>query len=411
MPHKLFHLSKTSVTAYLSNRISPHAGLLKIKNTIMKKRNFISIAALILAICTFNSCSKKTENNSKTLKDAFSEKFYVGTALNARQVMGHDSATMEVVKGHFNSIVAENCMKSGMIQPEEGEFNFSTSDQFVKFGEENDMFIIGHTLIWHSQAPRWFFTDEEDNKVSREMLIDRMKNHIQNVVGRYKGRVKGWDVVNEAILDDGSYRNSKFYQIIGEDFIRLAFQFAHEADPEAELYYNDYSMAGEEKRQGVVAMVKKLQGQGVKIDGIGMQGHIGLDYPTISEFEGSIKAFSDLGVNVMVTELDLSVLPMPDRRVGAEVSASFEYQQKLNPYTEGLPDSVNIEFEKRYQDFFKLFLKHQDVISRVTLWGVNDDNSWKNNWPVRGRTDYPLLFDRENNPKPVVAKIIGEVGK
>ncbi|WP_016778704.1 endo-1,4-beta-xylanase [Anaerophaga thermohalophila] len=374
----------------------------------MKKRNSFTILSFILVALIFNSCTKVTNNESKSLKDAFSGKFHIGTALNARQIMGHDSATMAVVKKHFNSIVAENIMKSGLIQRREGEFNFELADQFVKFGEENNMFIVGHTLIWHSQAPRWFFKDDEGNDVSKEVLIERMKNHIHTVVGRYKGKVDGWDVVNEAILDDGSYRKSKFYEIIGEDFIKLAFQFAHEADPVAELYYNDYSMAKPGKRKGVVKMVKKLQEQGVKIDAVGMQGHIGLDHPSIQEFEKSIEAYSGLGVKVMVTELDLSVLPMPDWSAGAEISTDYEYQKELNPYAEGLPDSVNVAFENRYLDFFKLFLEHQDVISRVTLWGVNDNNSWKNNWPVRGRTDYPLLFDRNNQPKPVVDKIIQE---
>ncbi len=376
----------------------------------MRKSNFtISLLFVAMSVLTISCSNQNKQNNSKpSLKEALAGKFLIGTALNARQIEGHDSATMEVVKEHFNAIVAENCMKSGPLQPRQGEFNFSLADQFVQFGVKNDMTVTGHTLIWHSQAPQWFFSDSDGNDVSREVLIERMSKHIKTVVGRYKGIVKGWDVVNEAILDDGSYRNSKFYQIIGEDFIKLAFQFAHEADPEAELYYNDYSMAGKEKRDGVVAMVKKLQEQGVKIDGIGMQGHIGLNYPTIEAFEESIKAFSSLGVKVMVTELDLSVLPMPDRNVGAEVSASFEYQEKINPYTESLPDSVYIEFEKRYLNFFNLFLKHQDVISRVTLWGVNDGNSWKNNWPVSGRTDYPLLFNRDNEPKPVVDKIIEE---
>ena len=374
----------------------------------MKNRNFIAFLNLVLFALIFNSCAKAPKSTPESLKDAFSGKFYIGTALNARQIMGNDSATMEVVKKHFNSIVAENIMKSGLIQRREGEFNFELADQFVKFGQENNMFIVGHTLIWHSQAPRWFFTDDEGNDVSKEVLIERMKNHIHTVVGRYKGKVDGWDVVNEAILDDGSYRKSKFYEIIGEDFIKLAFQFAHEADPEAELYYNDYSMANPGKREGVIKMVKKLQEQGVKIDAIGMQGHIGLDHPSIQEFEKSIEAYSDLGVKVMVTELDLSVLPMPDWSAGAEISTDYEYQKELNPYTEGLPDSVYVDFENRYLDFFKLFLKHHDVISRVTLWGVNDNNSWKNNWPVRGRTDYPLLFDRNNQPKPVVDKIIQE---
>ena len=174
------------------------------------------------------------------------------------------------------------------------------------------------------------------------------------------------------------------------------------------MYYNDYSLSNPDKRNGVVAMVKKLKEQGVKIDGIGEQRHIGLDYPDIKDFEQSIQAFAALGVKVMITEMDISPLPMPDRKVGAEVSANFDYQKKLNQYINGLPDSVNVAFENRYLDFFKLFLKHRKDISRVTLWGVTDAYSWKNNWPVRGRTDYPLLFDRQYHAKPVVKKIIEE---
>lgn len=341
-----------------------------------------------------------------TLKAAFKDKFHIGTAMNTGHITGRDTASLRIIKAHFNAVVAENCMKSGQIQPTEGHFNFDLPDRFVAFGEQNNMLITGHTLIWHSQTPRWFFTDSEGKNVSPEVLTQRMKDHIYQVVGRYKGRVHTWDVVNEAIEDNGSWRKSKFYEILGEDFIRLAFQFAHEADPKAELYYNDYSMANPGRRAGVVAMVQKLQQQGVKIDGIGMQGHIGLDYPTLGEFEKSILAFSDLKVKVSITELDLSVLPSPWGNVGADVAANFEYQQKMNPYAKGLPEEVREAFEARYLSFFKLFLKHQDKIARVTLWGVNDGQSWKNNWPVRGRTDYPLLFDRSNKPKPVVQAII-----
>lgn len=375
----------------------------------MKRKGILSAA--ILAVICFATYSlafkaKQQDTDELTLKDAFKDRFYIGTALNARQITGDDPEAIRVVKEHFNAIVAENCMKSGRIQPRQGEFQFELADQFVEFGEQNNMLINGHTLIWHSQAPRWFFTDSLGNDVSREELIQRMKDHIGAVAGRYKGRVHTWDVVNEAILDDGSWRESKFYEIIGEDFVKLAFQFAHEADPEAELYYNDYSMANPGKRAGVVAMVKDLQQQGVKIDGIGMQGHIGLHHPDIEEFEKSLLAFAELGVKVMITELDLSVLPSPRRDVGADVSATYEYQQKMNPYVDGLPDSVETAFNERYLEFFRLFMKHEDKIDRVTFWGVNDGDSWKNGWPVRGRTDYPLLFDRENQPKAVVSSIM-----
>jgi endo-1,4-beta-xylanase len=345
------------------------------------------------------------------LKDALAGKFYIGTALNAGHYSGRDTATIRVIREQFNAVVAENCMKPGPIHPREGVYNFAPADQFVEFSEKNHLFITGHCLIWHSQSPYWFFTDSLGKNVSRDVLIARMKEHISTVVGRYKGRVKGWDVVNEAIDEDGTYRKTKFLEIIGEDYVRLAFQFAHDADPEAELYYNDYSLANSEKRNGAVALVKKLKEQGAQVDGIGEQCHIGLDYPEISEFEKSIAAFAALGVKVLITEMDISVLPMPDNRVGADISANFEYKKKLNPFSGGLPDSVNTALENRYFDFFRLFLKHRNVISRVTLWGVNDAQSWKNNWPVRGRTDYPLLFDRKNQPKPVVQKIIEEAGK
>jgi endo-1,4-beta-xylanase len=371
----------------------------------MKKRNFYWF--LMIAVSVLVSCKGGAPTDKQVaLKDAFDGKFYIGTALDADQIAGKDTAAIALVKQQFNAIVPENCMKSENIQPQEGVFDFTLPDKFVEFGEANGMFVTGHTLIWHSQTPPWFFVDSLGNDVSREVMIERMKKHIQTVVGRYKGRVKGWDVVNEAILDDGSFRQSKFYRIVGEDFIRLAFEFAHEADPDAELYYNDYSMASPGKREGVVAMVRKLQQEGVQIDGIGMQAHIGLDHPDIREFEKSLEAFGALGVKEMITELDLTLLPFPDMNVGAEVSASFDYQQKMDPYKNGLPDSVNVQFENRYLDFFKLFLKHQDLISRVTQWGVNDTQSWRNYWPIDGRTDYPLLFDRDNQPKPVVEKII-----
>lgn len=370
---------------------------------IAKSLKFV-ITSIFLVTAIFFPAKSQTQD--LTLKQALKEKFYIGTALNEAQITGKDADALVVIKKHFNSLVAENCMKSGMIQRSEGQFDFDLADRFVDFGVQNKMHIHGHTLIWHSQAPRWFFTDSVGKDVSREVLIKRMKNHIYTVVKRYKGKVHSWDVVNEAIMDDGSFRESKFYKILGEDFVKLAFQFAHEADRDVKLYYNDYSMALPGKRAGVVAMVEKLKQQGVRIDGIGMQGHIGLDHPSIEEFEKSMLAFSNLGVKVVISELDLSVLPSPWNNAGADVSANAEYKQKMNPYSAGMPDSVSQAFHDRYASYFKLFLKHSDKIERVTLWGVADHHSWKNNWPIRGRTDYPLLFDRKHQPKEVVSTII-----
>lgn len=367
---------------------------------------FISIAvAGCLLMLGGEPCLAK-EKKATTLREAFKGKFYIGTALNRAQYMGYDTKADEVVKKQFSAIVAENCMKSENLQPQEGKFFFDEADKFVAYGEKNKMFVTGHTLIWHSQTPRWLFVDKDGKEVSREVLIERMRNHIHTVVGHYKGRIKGWDVVNEAIEDDGSFRKSRFYKIIGEDFIKLAFQFAHEADPDAELYYNDYSMYLPGKREGVVRMVKSLQAQGVKIDGIGMQGHVGMDYPALEDEENSIVAFASLGVKVMITELDLSALPAPKGNRGANIADVAAYQEQINPYKKGLPANVEAAWENRYLDFFKLFLKHKDKITRVTLWGVSDKGSWKNNFPVRGRTDYPLLFDRDYKAKNIVSKLI-----
>ena len=360
--------------------------------------------AMLLAVA-LTSCNSTVTEQTPTLKDAYQGMFVIGTALNKGHNYGSDTLGINLIKQHFNSIVAENCMKSMHIQPTEGVFFFDEADKFVEFGEANNMNIIGHTLIWHSQAPDWFFVDEDGADVTREVMIERMRNHIHTVVGRYKGRVDGWDVVNEAFMDDGSWRNTKFYEIIGEEYIKLAFQFANEADPDAELYYNDYAMSAEGKRNGVVELVKQLQAAGVRVDGIGMQGHMGMDYPDISEFEKSIKAFAALDVNVMITEMDITLLPFPGDET-AEVSLSAEYQEKMNPYAAGLPDNINAAWEQRYIDYFQLFLNYSDNISRVTLWGLTDADTWRNDWPIEGRTDYPLLFGRDYQAKPVVEKLI-----
>lgn len=370
----------------------------------------LNVRSLTLGLLSFFfagwGCTSPSSGNTDSLKDAFAGKFYIGAAMNAQQITGRDTAAVRLLTTQFNSVVAENCMKSGPLQPVEGQFDFSLSDQFIDFAQQHGMHVVGHTLIWHSQAPRWFFVDDQGNDVSREVLIERMRTHINTVVGRYKGKVHGWDVVNEAIVDDGSWRNSKFYQILGEEFVQLAFEMAHAVDPDAELYYNDYSMALPGRRQGVVNMVKTLQEKGVKIDGIGMQGHVQLDHPSIEEFETSILAFAALGVHVMITEMDITVLPSPWELMGADVNISVESHPELDPYAEGLPDDVYQALHNRYLDFFTLFLKHSDKISRVTTWGVDDGQSWKNNWPVRGRTDYTLLFDRNYEPKPVVGALI-----
>lgn len=366
----------------------------------------IASALLIAAFVAACGNQKATVVEEPSLKDAVGDKFLMGVALNVNQSSGVDTSSIKLVKQHFNSIVAENCMKCEVIHPEEDRYDFTLADQFVSFGEKNGMAVIGHCLIWHSQLAPWFCVDEKGNNVTPEVLKQRMKDHITTIVTRYKGCIKGWDVVNEAILEDGSYRKSKFYEILGEEFIPLAFQYAHEADPDAELYYNDYAMNMPGKREGVVKLVSSLKEKGIRIDAVGMQGHMGMDYPDINEFEQSIVAFAGTGVKVMVTEWDMSALPTVKQ--SANISDTVAYQKMLNPYPETLPDSVSKAWNNRMKQFFGLFEKHADVISRVTAWGVSDSDSWKNDFPVKGRHDYPLLFDRNYQPKPFVKEIMAE---
>lgn len=374
--------------------------------TIRNRIEWMAVWAGFIILLMLSGCQPVPKQTGPGLKDAFDGQFLIGTALNTKQTTGTDQQLVNLIDRHFNAVVAENCMKSENLQPRPGRFTFDDADQFVKFGEQHHLFVTGHCLVWHSQAPRWFFTDENNQDVTREVLIERMKNHITTVVGRYKGRVKGWDVVNEAIEDNGDWRKNKFYRIIGEDYLQIAFEAAHAADPEAELYYNDYNMFKEGKRNKVVELVKAFKEKGIPIDGLGMQGHYTLDSPTLGEVEASLAAFSGLGVKVMFTELDITVLPMPTPELTADISKNADMKNGLDPYKSGLPEDVRAAQTQRYLDLFNLFLKYKEHIARITFWGVNDKQSWKNNFPVRGRTDYALIFDRKNQPKPVVDKLI-----
>lgn len=340
------------------------------------------------------------------LKDAVGKHFLIGTSLNQWQSDGQDAAATAVVRKHFNCATAENCMKMEVLQPAEGIFDFRVADKFVNYCKQNGLTIIGHNLCWHSQAPDWMFTDSWGRPVSKEVLKSRLEKHIATVVGHYKGQIHGWDVVNEAIEDDGSWRQSPLYKILGEEFIEIAFRAAHEADPNMELYYNDYSMSKPGKREAVCRLVKNLKAKGLRIDGVGMQSHNGMDYPDLAEYEKSIDAFAACGVKVMITELDLNVLPNPEGFSGADINQNFELKQKYNPYTAGLPADMAKKVNDRWMQFFKIYHKHRSQISRVTLWGISDANSWLNDFPVHGRTNYGVLFDRCYGEKPVLQDII-----
>lgn len=352
---------------------------------------FLMTATLALSSC--NSVPKKT-GTTVSLKDAYAKDFYIGTALDTNQIMERDPMVSSLIAKEFNSITPENCMKSMFLQPEKDKFDFKMADKYVAFGEKNKMFIHGHTLIWHSQLPKWM-SQIKDSLT----MATAMDNHIATIVGNYKGRIHSWDVVNEALNEDGTLRKSVFLNSYGKEYLTNAFKLAAKADPKTDLYYNDYNLCTPKKREGAIELVKNLQKKGAKIDGVGEQGHWHLNTPTLEEIEKTILDFSGLGVKVAITELDISVLPSPWDVVGADVNQRSEANEKMNPYPKGLPEDIKIQLAARYEAIFKLFIKHQDKISRVTLWGVNDGQSWLNDWPIKGRTNYPLLFDREFKPK------------
>lgn len=371
----------------------------------------MKLIRLILLFGIAYSCKTTGEQQtekpeSMALRSAYAEDFTIGAALGAKQIAGADEKEATLIGREFSSVTPENVMKWENIHPRPDSFNFELPDKLVSLAQKNNQQIIGHTLTWHSQTPDWLFQDEEGNPVDSVTLYARMKEHIETVVGRYKGKIHGWDVLNEALNEDGTLRNSKYYQITGEGYIFKAFEYANAADPDMELYYNDYSMQGHAKVDGAVRIAKKLKARGLRIDGIGMQGHWGIDGPSIEQIEQSILKIHKAGLKVMITELDIDVLPNPFNIQGANISDNFESNEEANPYADGLPDSVNEKHARRYEDLFRLFLKHSEKISRITFWGVHDGQSWKNDWPARGRTNYCLVFGRDLEPKLAYEKII-----
>ncbi len=270
-------------------------------------RGILVSLAFVMAILVAQTFAFNTE--AQSLREAFKDDFLIGASINRRQFFEEDERGVNIIKEHFNSITPENTLKWALVHPRRGTFDFQGGDRYVAFGEKYKLFIVGHTLIWHNQTPPWVFQDDKGQPVDRNTLLRRMREHILTVVGRYKGRIRGWDVVNEALNEDGTMRQSPWLKIIGDDYIVHAFEFAHEADPQAELYYNDYSLENEPKRKGAIALIKALKVRGVPIAAVGLQGHDKLDWPSSEQQDATITAFAKLGVRVNITELDVSVLP------------------------------------------------------------------------------------------------------
>ncbi len=357
--------------------------------------------------------SNAQDNKDIGLSDYYKNYFMIGTIYHGEQ-LGNDTKNQyqkmeyEITEKEFNAITAENCMKPMHIIGKKGQYNFKESDKFVEYATKKGLTIIGHTLVWKNSAPDWFFKDEKGKTVSRDVLIKRMQKYIDTVVSRYKGKIKYWDVVNEAVDVFKNNQGEKYaklkpspwHDIIGDDYIEIAYRAAHKADPECKLLYNDYNMYQKEKIDFIVDMVKNLRSRGVPIHGIGSQGHMFMQHPALYQVNYWLKKCADAKIPLHITEMDISVLPNAWKHKGASVEDRFDLADKYNPYPNRVPEKVLQKQARRYKNIFSLFLKYSHNIERVTFWGVWDGNSWRNYLPMIGRTDYPLLFDRNFKKKP-----------
>ena len=347
---------------------------------------------LITAILSF---SLSFSQSNKGLKDYYKNYFPIGVAVNPRMLDGGNETNL--ILSQFNSMTPENVMKMGPIHPEENRYNWEPADKIANFAVKSGLKLRGHTLCWHNQTPNWFFTDSLGRTVSKEILLARMKRHINDVVSRYKGKIYAWDVVNEAVPDGGSdvYRKSKFLEIIGEEYIQRAFEYAHEADPNAKLFYNDYNTENKAKRDKIYLIVKGLVNKGVPIHGVGLQAHWSLFEPTSQELEKSISKFASLGLSVQITELDVSVHPKQHER-------STEAFKGVSEFTPEMEEKQT----QQYKMIFEVLRKYKNNISGVTFWNLSDKYSWLDNFPIPGRKDFPLLFNQEHQPKKAYFEVI-----
>jgi endo-1,4-beta-xylanase len=334
------------------------------------------------------------QDATKGLKDYYASYFPIGVAVSPAVLT---SAERDLILKNFSSLTAENVMKMGPIHPKEDQYNWEPADQIVDFVIANKMKMRGHTLVWHNQTPDWLFKNADGSRVDKETLLKRMKEHIMQVVSRYKGKIYAWDVVNEAIDDDASkfYRDSPWYQICGEEFIAKAFEYAHEADPDALLFYNDYNTEKPSKRDNIYKFVKQLLDANVPIHGVGLQGHWSIYEPSEEALRESLTKFSSLGLAVQITELDISVYPSEQGRREKRVDENDAFTQEM--------EQKQLE---KYRMVFNLFREFKTSITGITFWNVTDRRSWLDNFPVRGRKNYPLLFDQQMLPKKAYWEVV-----
>lgn len=336
-----------------------------------------------------DSGSDINTDSLKGLKDYYKDFFPFGVAVSPSSLTGIESG---LILKHFISLTAENVMKPGPIHPEEDRYSWENADKIADFAKANGLMMRGHTLCWHQQTPEWIFRDALGNAVSKDILLARLKDHITRVMTRYKGSVYAWDVVNEAIEDAGTdiYRQTQWFKICGADYISEAFRYAHDADPGAELFYNDYNTEFTGKREKICAFLKELIVAGVPVHGIGLQGHWNINHPTEQELRDALDRYSSLGLKIQITELDVSVYP-PDHK---------------NPDDDAFTPEREKKQIDQYKMIFRVLRDYKSVISGVTFWNVSDKSSWLDNFPVRGRKNYPLLFDQDLKPKKVFWEVV-----
>ena len=363
-------------------------------------RSFTFALVLCATACTSANQSQvehdaKSINTTASLKEAYRDYFPIGVAVSPRALQTDEAG---LILRQFNSVTAENAMKMGPIHPQEHQYFWKDADSIVAFAGRNGMKIRGHALVWHNQTPNWLFADEKEATVSKEVLLQRLKDHITTVVQRYKGKIYAWDVVNEAISDkkDEYLRPSRFQQIIGEEYIAKAFQWAHEADPDALLFYNDYNEINPIKREKIFKLVTSLKQAGIPIHGVGLQAHWAVNEPSKGQLDSTLQRFSETGLQLQITELDISVYPKEhDARERKQEDALTAFTAER--------EQQQLEV---YKMIFELFRKYKAHISSVTFWNISDRHSWLDNFPVRDRKDYPLLFNRELQPKKAFWEVV-----
>ena len=341
---------------------------------------------------------------AETLKDV--APFAVGVGIHDR-IFGRP-ADWALLKAQFSYVTPENCMKPDPIQRQPGRWGFETADHFVEFAVSNNLKVVGHCLVWakDDRTPRWFCVDG-DKPASREVLLQRMKTHIDTVVRRYRGKIAMWDVVNEALDDGTNYlRSSCWSRACGEEFIAKAFAYAHAADPEAILIYNDYNNELPNKFEKMMRLIEALRAQEAPVHAIGLQGHYEIDSVPFDAIEKTLGAMKGLGMKVVVSELDIDVIPRA--RWWANGGAERERLAKVNPYADGCPPEVLQRQAEQYARLFRIFKKYSDTILRISFWNLHDGQSWLNNFPWK-RVNHPLLFDREGKPKAAYEAVIREL--